>query len=146
MNQLGLTAKYEGRVRLCFDIIEKLIPASEIYLYGKYAQYGSACTWMEEQASGGAYSILRNYAIDQILRHSKVGILVLVEGHSSHQEMQALCWEVEDLIYAISDDSFLRDIRVLSKKFYKECIEKSFDMQRLDRYKKNLREIEWIDK
>lgn len=146
MNQLGLTAKYEGRVRLCFDIIEKLIPASEIYLYGKYAQYGSACTWMEEQASGGAYSILRNYAIDQILRHSKVGILVLVEGHSSYQEMQALCWEVEDLIYAISDDSFLRDIRVLSKKFYKECIEKSFDMQRLDRYKKNLREIEWIDK
>lgn len=146
MNQLGLTAKYEGRVRLCFDIIEKLIPASEIYLYGKYAQYGSACTWLEEQASGGVYSMLRNYAIDQILRHSKVGILVLVEDNGSHQEMQTLCWEVEDLIYAISEDSFLRDIRILSKNFYKECIEKSPDIQRLDRHKKNLREIEWIDK
>lgn len=146
MNQLGLTAKYEGRVRLCFDIIEKLIPASEIYLYGKYAQYGLACTWLEEQASGGTYSILRDYAIDQILKHSKVGILVLVGDGSSHQEIQTLCWEVEDLICTISDDSFLRDIRVLSKNFYKECIEKSPDMQRLDRYKKNLREIEWIDK
>lgn len=146
MNQLGLSAKYEGRVRLCFDIIEKLIPASEIYLYGKYAQYGSACTWLEEQASGGTYSMLRNYAIDQILKYSKVGILVLVEGDGSHQKMQTLCWEVENLIYAISEDSFSRDIKVLSKSFYKECIEKSPDIQRLDRYKKNLREIEWIDK
>lgn len=144
MNQLGLTAKYEGRVRLCFDIIEKLIPASEIYLYGKYAQYGSACTWL--QASGGTYSMLRNYAIDQMLKYSKVGILVLVEEDGSHQKMQTLCWEVENLIYAISEDSFLRDIKVLSKSFYKECIEKSPDIQRLDRYKKNLREIEWIDK
>lgn len=146
MNQLGLMAKYEGRVRLCFDIIEKLIPESEIYLYGKYAQYGSVCIWLEEQASGGTYSMLRNYAIDQILKYSKVGILVLVEGDGSHHKMQALCWEVENLIYAISEDSFLRDIKVLSKSFYKECIEKSSDIQRLDRYKKNLREIEWIDK
>lgn len=145
MNHPKLAAKYEGRIRLCFDIIEKLIPNSEIYLYGKYAQYGLACTWWKDEISS-PYSIIKEYAIDQILKHSKVGILVLVGDHQSYQEIQDLTWKIEDLIYAISEDSFLRDIRVLNKNFYRNCIEKSYDMQRLDRYKKDLREIEWIDK
>ena len=149
MNQLGITAKYEGRVRLCFDVVEKFIPESEVYLYGKYAQYGSACKWLYEQVSGDTCSsmkIIRDYAVDQILKHSKVGILVLVGDNSSYGEMQSLCWQAEDLICTISDNSFPIDIRVLSKSFYRECLERSVEMQRLDRYKKNLREIEWIDK
>ena len=145
MNHLKLAAKYEGRVRLCFDIIERLIPDSEIYLYGKYAQYGIACTWWEGEVSS-PYSMIKEYAIDQILKHSKIRILVLVEDYRSYQEMQDLAWKIEDLIYSISEHSFLRDIRVLNKNFYDNCVKKSCDMQRLDRYKKDLREVEWIDK
>lgn len=145
MNHLKLVVKYEGRIRLCFDIIERLIPDSEIYIYGKYAQYGLACTWWDDEVSS-AYSIIKGYAIDQILKHSKLAILVLVEDNRSYQEIQDLTCKIEDLIYDISGNSFLRDIRVLNKNFYNDCVEKSYDMQRLNRYKKNLREIKWIDK
>lgn len=149
MNRLRLSAKYEGRVRLCYDIVEKFIPVSEVYLYGKYAQYSSACEWLEEQVVGNRYSgtrIMRDYAIDQILKHSKISILVLIGESHSYLEMRTLLWEVEDLICNISDHAFLIDISVLSKSLYKECLAKSADMQRLDRHKRDLRQIEWIDK
>ena len=149
MNRLRLSAKYEGRVRLCYDVVEKFIPASEVYLYGKYAQYSLVSEWLEEQAEANRYSstrIIRDYAIDQILRHSKISILVLIGESHSYQEMGTLSWKVEDLICNISDDAFLIDIRVLSKSFYKECLAKSVEMQRLDRHKRDLRQIEWIDK
>lgn len=149
MNQLGLAEKYEGRVRLCFDIVEKLIPASEIYLYGSYAQYSPVCEWLEEKPATNTYNsqkMSEDYFVDQILRHSKLSILVLIGEGSSYREMRTLCWEVEDLICHISDDSFLIDIRVLSRSFYKECLRKSSEMQKLDRQKKDLRQIQWIDK
>lgn len=145
MSHFKLVEKYEGRVRLCFEIIEELVPDSEIYLYGKYAQYGLAYIWWKDEVIS-PYSIIKEYAIDQILKHSKVGILVLVEDHKSYQEIQDLTWRIEDLIYTISENAFLRDIRILNKSFYKSCVEKSYDIKKLDRYKKNLREIEWIDK
>ena len=145
MDYEKLLEKYEGRIRLCFDIIEQLILESEVYVYGKYAQYGLISPeWKNETSS--YYSIIGGYAIGQILKHSIVGILVLVEGYQSPKKMQDLAYRIEDLIYSISEDSFLRDIRVLDKKFYKSCLEKSSDMRKLDKYKKDLRKIEWIDK
>ena len=145
MNHPKLVVKYEGRIRLCFDIIERLIPDSEIYIYGKYAQYGLAYTLWDDEVSN-TYSIIKGYAIDQILKHSKLAILVIVKDERSYQEIQDLQYQIEELVYDISGNSFLIDIRILNKNFYDECVEKSYDMQRLDRYKKNLKEIKWIDK
>lgn len=118
---LGLPYKYEGRVQLCFDAIENLIPGSEIYLYGSYAD-------------------------NRITSNSTLEILVLVSDSCSIRELKTLGWEVEDLVYKISDEAFPFQITVLSMTLYDKCCIENTVMKVIAKKKKNLREVRWIDK
>lgn len=118
---LGLASKYEGRVRLCFDAVERLIPASEVYLYGSYAQ-------------------------NKVTPFSKIRLLVLIGEGYSKREMKTLGWEVTDLVEQVSNEAFEVDVKVMSLSLYKQCVSQLPQMKMIEESKKDLRRVSWIDK
>lgn len=118
--KLGLPIRYEARVQLCFDIATHLIPGSEIYLYG-------------------------NYAENKRLQESDVRLLILIGEGFSRREMKTLGWEVQDLVYKVNNQAFAVDVIVLSQHLYEQGLERSEEMRKMVKNKKNLREIRWID-
>ncbi len=118
MNTLDLPIKYEGRVRLCFDIIDKLMPASEVYLFGSYATNSMNGT-------------------------SKVGILVLVGEENSFRELQRLKWEVEEMLYTINDEVFEMDLRIFPKPFYVSYLHRAAKLKETAHNRRDLRQVKW---
>lgn len=121
MGSLGLASKYEGRVQLCFEAAEKLIPGSEIYLFGSYAE-------------------------NQIFSSSTLELLVIVGDNCLERELRTLSWEVEDLVCTISDEAFPFEITVLSTSLYNRCCKQHQAMKIIAKRKINLRQVRWIDK
>ena len=121
VSTLGLSVKYEGRVQLCFDAVEALIPASEIYLYGSYAE-------------------------GRVLPNSPVSLLFLIGEGCSNRELKTLSWEVEDLVYRISDEAFPVDIKVFPKSIYVRWAAEGGESLLIEQSKKDLRQVCWIDK
>lgn len=121
VGSLGLPVKYEGRVQLCYEAAEKLIPGADIFLYG-------------------------NYAENRGLADSSVKLLILVGDSCSQREIKTLGWEVEDLISRISNEAFPFEITVLTLSLYQLGCRQSKELSEVARNKKNLRLIRWIDK
>lgn len=118
MQHLNLPLKYEGRVRLCFDVITKLMPGSEVYLYG-------------------------NYAKGSVDKESIVNILVLIGMEHCAREIHRLRLEVEDMIYGINDEIFQIELIILPETLYKKYIVTSSKLKQVEAEKRDLRYINW---
>ena len=118
MQYLDLPLKYEGRVRLCFEVITKLIPGSEIYLFGSYAK-------------------------GYVETGSMINLLVLIGIEHSVREIHRLRWEVEDMIYRINDEVFQIELIILPEPLYKKYALTSSKLKQIEAEKRDLKHINW---
>ena len=118
MQYLDLPVKYEGRVRLCYDVITKLIPASEIYVFGSYARNDSELG-------------------------SMINLLILIGAEHSSREVYRLRLEVEEMIYRINDEVFQVELIILPETLYSKYLLTSTKLKQVEREKKNLNLIAW---
>lgn len=118
MQYLDLPIKYEGRVRLCFDVITKLIPGSEIYLFG-------------------------NYAKGYVGAESMISLLVLIGIENSVREIHRLRWEVEEMVYRINDEVFQIELIILPAPLYKKYMATSSKLKQIERGKIDLMGMSW---
>lgn len=118
MQHLNLPLKYEGRVRLCFDIIMRLMPGGEIYLFGSYAK-------------------------GYVEKESMVSLLILIGAEHSVREIHRLRLEIEDMIYRINDEIFQIELMILPEPLYKKYTLTSSKLKQIDREKRDLKDINW---
>ncbi len=117
-NDLGLQLKHSSRVKICFDIINNLLPESEVYLFGSYAKR-------------------------EIKQESDIDILVLVDKGYTSKQLQEIRWQIEDEINQINHEEFEVDLKLYTKRFYEDERVNSYFLMEIDKYKKDLRCIKW---
>jgi len=115
---LNLQLKHSNRVKICFDIINRFLPQSEIYLFGSYAKR-------------------------KIKDESDIDILVVLEDKFTPKEIQELRWKIEDELYAINNMAFELDLKLYTKVFYQEQLAHSYFFMEIEEYKKDLRGVKW---
>ncbi|WP_069999379.1 nucleotidyltransferase domain-containing protein [Cellulosilyticum sp. I15G10I2] len=115
---LNLQLKHASRVKTCFDIIDSLLPQSEIYLFGSYAKR-------------------------KIKDESDIDLLVLVDDHYTSKELQEIRWQIEDQIYKANNMTFEIDLKLYTKKFYESQMTDSYFIMEIEKYKKDLRGVKW---
>lgn len=118
MQYLNLPVKYEGRVRLCYDVLTKLIPASDIYLFG-------------------------NYARGNLELGNMIHLLVLIGEEHSNREIHRLHLEVEEMIYRINDEVFQVELIILSEALYTKYLLTSKKLKQIELEKRNLGQVTW---
>ena len=118
MQYLNLPVKYEGRVRLCYDVITKLIPASEIYLFGSYAR-------------------------GDLDLGNVINVLVLIGEEHSNRDIHRLHLEVEEMIYRINDEVFQIELIILPETLYTKYLLTSTKLKQIELEKRNLSQLTW---